>query len=211
MLDVNAVGKKLEIKRDNSGVVRVEGASVKDAANAAELRALLDTGLANRRTAETKMNTQSSRSHLIFSILVQNHVPATNTTTSGKITFVDLAGSERVARSGALNDNERLKEAAAINKSLSALGDVVSALTEGAAFVPYRNHKLTQLMADSLGGNAKCCMIVNVSPLAVDADETKSSLDYATRVKLVTNEASKSMETREIAKLKAEIAKLKGR
>ena len=93
-------------------------------------------------------------------------------------------------------------------QSLSALGDVVAALTTDTSFVPYRNHKLTQLMADSLGGNAKCCMIVNVSPLTLDSDETKSSLDYASRVKNVTNDASKSMETKEITKLKAVIAKL---
>jgi hypothetical protein len=80
---------------------------------------------------------------------------------------------------------DRLDEARAINKSLSALGDVVAALTAGESFVPYRNHKLTQLMSDSLGGNAKTLMVVNVSPLASDAAETKNSLDYASRVKQV--------------------------
>ena len=103
----------------------------------------------------------------------------------------------------------RLDEACAINKSLSALGDVVGALTSGDSFIPYRNHKLTQLMSDSLGGNAKTLMVVNVSPLASDAGETKSSLDYASRVKQVTNDNSRSFETREIQKLKAEIARLK--
>mmetsp|Transcript_13283 Transcript_13283/g.25466 ORF Transcript_13283/g.25466 Transcript_13283/m.25466 type:complete len:947 (+) Transcript_13283:144-2984(+) len=202
--------KKLDIKRDpSSGIVSVDGACVLAAENSEQLRTLLDKGLQSRKMASTKMNDQSSRSHLIFSILVQNYVPATNTTTTGKMTFVDLAGSERVARSGAVNDDQRLAEAKAINKSLSALGDVVAALTTNTSFIPYRNHKLTQLMADSLGGNAKCCMIVNVSPLKVDADETRNSLDYASRVKNVTNEASKSMETKEITKLKAIIEKLK--
>lgn len=76
-------------------------------------------------------------------------------------------------------------EAKAINKSLTALGDVVAALTAHDAHVPYRNSKLTQLMSDSLGGSAKTLMIVNVSPLASDASETRSSLDYALRVKQV--------------------------
>ena len=104
-----------------------------------------------RKVASTKMNDTSSRSHLVFSVIIQNHVPATNATTMGKMTFVDLPGSERVGRSGAINDETRLNEAKAINKSLSALGDVVQALTTTQQFVPYRNHKLTQLMADSLG------------------------------------------------------------
>lgn len=80
---------------------------------------------------------------------------------------------------------DRLDEARAINKSLSALGDVVGALTSNESFVPYRNHKLTQLMSDSLGGNAKTLMVVNISPLSSDASETKNSLEYATRVKQV--------------------------
>lgn len=81
--------------------------------------------------------------------------------------------------------NFLFSEARAINKSLSALGDVVAALTSGESFIPYRNHKLTELMRDSLGGNAKTLMVVNVSPLASDSVETRNSLEYATRVKQV--------------------------
>lgn len=86
---------------------------------------------------------------------------------------------------------ERLREAQSINKSLSALGDVISALSEGEKFIPYRNNKLTQLMQDSLGGNAKTLMFVNFSPADYNADETVTSLAYATRVKKITNNASK--------------------
>ena len=102
-----------------------------------------------------------------------------------------------------------LQEAQSINKSLSALGDVISALSSGQDFVPYRNNKLTMLMQDSLGGNAKTLMFVNISPADYNADETVISLTYAARVKLITNDASKNADNKEIARLKGIIAKLK--
>lgn len=95
-----------------------------------------------------------------------------------QLSFVDLAGSERVKKSGV--SGNQLKEAQGINKSLSALGDVISALSTGNQHVPYRNHKLTMLMSDSLGGNAKTLMFVNVSPVESNLDETYNSLTYVT-------------------------------
>ena len=95
-----------------------------------------------------------------------------------------MAGSERADKTGATD--ERLKEAQNINKSLSALGDVISALSTGEKFIPYRNNKLTLVMQDSLGGNAKTLMFVNLSPTAWNAQETLSSLVYATRAKQVS-------------------------
>lgn len=89
---------------------------------------------------------------------------------------MDLAGSERVKKSG--SSGSQLKEAQSINKSLSALGDVISALSSGGQHIPYRNHKLTMLMSDSLGGNAKTLMFVNVSPAESNLDETYNSLMY---------------------------------
>lgn len=91
-----------------------------------------------------------------------------------QLSFVDLAGSERVKKSG--SSGEQLKEAQSINKSLSALGDVISALATEEAHIPYRNHKLTMLMSDSLGGNAKTLMFVNISPAESNIDETYNSL-----------------------------------
>ena len=102
-----------------------------------------------------------------------------------------------------------IQEAQSINKSLSALGDVISALSSGQDFIPYRNNKLTMLMQDSLGGNAKTLMFVNISPADYNAEETVISLTYAARVKLITNDASKNADNKEIARLKGIIAKLK--
>jgi hypothetical protein len=164
------------------------------------------------------MNLHSSRSHLIFSILLKTTNHQTHTKTFGKVSstsmsfffffssqllfpllfliipqlsLVDLAGSERVSKSGATA--EQLKEAKSINKSLSALGDVISALANKDPFIPYRNNKLTQLLSDSMGGNAKTLMFCNVSPVDFNAEETLTSLNYATRVKSVTNDASKNV------------------
>lgn len=93
-----------------------------------------------------------------------------------QLSFVDLAGSERVKKSG--SSGNQLKEAQSINKSLSALGDVISALSSGSQHIPYRNHKLTMLMSDSLGGNAKTLMFVNVSPAESNLEESYNSLTY---------------------------------
>ena len=120
---------------------------------------------------------ESSRSHLVF-IIIENHDHTTGKTNVGKLTLVDLAGSERV--DGATKE---IKEAQSINQSLSALGDVISALSTGAKFIPYRNNKLTMLLADGLGGNAKTMMFVNLSPADYNADETQTALVYASRSK----------------------------
>ena len=128
----------------------------------------------------------------------------TGAVTKGKLSFVDLAGSERVKKSGAQGDT--LKEAQAINKSLSALGDVISALASEQQHIPYRNHKLTMLMSDSLGGNAKTLMFVNVSPTDGNVEETQNSLTYATRVRTIKNNMGKIVESKEVLELKQQIA-----
>lgn len=192
---------KLNIGADTeSGFITVKGVTICGAQSSAELRGIFEEGLKRRKTATTRCNIESSRSHLIFTVLLERLNVITGATTRSKTSFVDLAGSERTIRSGAVIDKERLNgnhhlplsltnhscaEAKAINKSLSALGDVISALTMKESFIPYRNHKLTELMRDSLGGNAKTLMIVNISPLKSDAKETLNTLDYAQRVKQV--------------------------
>ncbi|XP_060607664.1 nuclear anchorage protein 1-like [Ruditapes philippinarum] len=198
---------KLDIKKDKKGMVFIQGAIIKTAKNSKELFALFEEGSTNRHVASTKMNAESSRSHLVVGIVMEATNKNTGNVTKGKLSLVDLAGSERVGKTGA--GAEQLKEAMSINKSLSALGDVISALSSDQQFIPYRNNKLTMLMQDSLGGNAKTLMFVNISPADYNMDETVISLTYASRVKLITNDASKNADNKEIARLRNIIDKLK--
>jgi hypothetical protein len=116
---------------------------------------------------------------------------------------------QRVDKSGAMG--EMLKEAQSINKSLSALGDVIAALTTSSSHVPYRNHPLTMLMSDSIGGNAKTLMFVNCSPADYNVSESNSSLSFAARCKDVTNSgaAPPAQQVAQLNALKKELAKLK--
>ena len=198
---------KLVIKHDADGIVFVEGATVEAVTSAEELQSAIDHASKSRHVSATQMNSESSRSHLICALLIRTVNASTGKTLAGKLTLVDLAGSERVGKSGVTG--EGMEEAKSINKSLSALGDVISALTTGQKHIPYRNHKLTHLMSDSLGGNAKTLMFVNVSPADYNAAETESSLNYAKRVKQVENKAEKSVQSGEVAALKKQLASAK--
>lgn len=156
-----------------------------------EAAALMSAGLRQRVVAETKMNAASSRSHAVFSIVIKQSLTAYNESAavdrSSKIVLVDLAGSERASLTGATG--ERLQEANNINKSLSTLGDVIKALSEGNgrrdAFVPYRNSVLTFLLKDSLGGNSRTTMLATVSPSDSSFSETCSTLRYIERAKFI--------------------------
>merc|ERR1711981_634024 len=114
--------------------------------------------------------------------------------TFGKLLICDLTGSERIAKSEVTGQAQ--VEAIEINKSLTALGDVIEALTKNAKQIPYRNHKLTMVMQDSLGGSAKTLMFVNCSPSSSNLEETVNALKYATRAKKITNTAVKKEEKR---------------
>ncbi|EDQ90460.1 uncharacterized protein MONBRDRAFT_1417, partial [Monosiga brevicollis MX1] len=141
------------------------------------LQALAD-GDNNRHVASTKMNSHSSRSHLLLQIYTMGRDSVSGEITRGKLTLVDLAGSERVAKTDATG--QRLVEAAAINKSLSSLGQVFGSLRSGQGHVPYRNCKLTHILEDSLGGDAKTCVFVNVSPADSNLAETVGTLQFGT-------------------------------
>ncbi|CAE7669145.1 KIN14I [Symbiodinium microadriaticum] len=170
-----------------------QGVSERPITSPEQLKAVLAEGERRRHTAATAMNSSSSRSHLLLSIIVEATVKDTEQVIYGKITLCDLAGSERPKKSEV--SGEALKEAIEINKSLTALGDVIEALSKGSKTIPYRNHKLTMLMQDSLGGSAKTLM-----------HESMMSLKWATRAKQVTNDVKRNADSKEVARLKQVIA-----
>jgi hypothetical protein len=195
----------------SSGLVEVEGLTMEKVTNDTELLHVFNNGVNSRTSASTKMNVDSSRSHMVASIVVSLRHRRSGNIVRGKLTLVDLAGSERVSKSGATG--EQLKEAQSINKSLSALGDVIGALTSGSQHVPYRNNPLTMLMSDSIGGNAKSLMFVCCSPSDYNQRESQQSLDFAKRCRNVRNNAERSSTSTghltQIRQLKAELAKIK--
>ena len=171
---------KHEVKHDaRTGETSVTHAASIEVTSAREIDSLVRRAIAARTTRATKMNDHSSRSHMVFTLNLTG-VDASGAPRRGVLNLVDLAGSERLSRTGATGD--RLKEAQSINKSLSALGDVIAARAEKAAHVPYRNSKLTYLLQNALGGDAKTLMFANVSPVAESAQETLCSLRFAAKV-----------------------------
>lgn len=205
-----AAGLKITLaEHSHTGLVVVDGAETCLAESASDVMKIFAKGASRRTTSSTQMNAESSRSHLICCVTVRLTNRKSGVESFGKLTLVDLAGSERVDKSGATGD--QLKEAQSINKSLSALGDVIAALTSGTKHVPYRNHPLTMLMSDSLGGNAKTLMFVNASPADYNEKETVSSLNFAVRCKDITNAVSTGpgVQAAQMSALKKELAKMK--
>ena len=141
---------KLDIKHGKDGPY-VPGLSSHPVRSAEEVRDRFRQSQKNRATASTQMNDTSSRSHALLIVTVTGTNLSTGVQSRGKLNLIDLAGSERVAKSGALDDEDRFKEATNINKSLSSLGDVIHALGTKQKHIPYRNSKLTHLLQDSLG------------------------------------------------------------
>ncbi|KDO70475.1 hypothetical protein CISIN_1g003495mg [Citrus sinensis] len=180
--------KQLPLMEDGKGGVLVRGLEEEIVTSASEIFTLLERGSAKRRTAETLLNKQSSRSHSLFSITI--HIKEATPEGEelikcGKLNLVDLAGSENISRSGAREG--RAREAGEINKSLLTLGRVINALVEHLGHIPYRDSKLTRLLRDSLGGRTKTCIIATVSPAVHCLEETLSTLDYAHRAKNIKN------------------------
>lgn len=193
LVDLLVKGKalqKLNLRQDKAGLIIVEGLTEECCKDARELEIVLERGNQMRTVAATAMNSESSRSHLILIIKIVSVNRQTKEQITGKVLICDLAGSERLKKSQVTADNQ--KEAIEINKSLTALGDVIEALTKSQKQIPYRNHKLTQLMQDSIGGTAKTLMFVNCSPANSNLDETVNSLKYASRAKRITNNHRKS-------------------
>ncbi|XP_022139575.1 kinesin-like protein KIN-14F isoform X2 [Momordica charantia] len=173
-----------------------------------DVLSLMRIGQKNRAIGATALNERSSRSHSVLTVHVLGRDLVTGSILRGCLHLVDLAGSERVDKSEAVGD--RLKEAQHINRSLSALGDVISALAQKSAHIPYRNSKLTQLLQDSLGGQAKTFMFVHINPEVDSLGETISTLKFAERVASIELGAARcNKENGQIRELKDEISNLK--
>ncbi|XP_020590993.1 kinesin-like protein KIN-14I isoform X2 [Phalaenopsis equestris] len=200
LLPRNAKRLKLNIKKNSKGMVSIENITILEVSSFEELRTCILRGADQRHIAGNKIDGESSRSHLILSIIIESTNLRSQTLANGKFTFVDLASSERIKKTG--SSGNQLKEAQSINKSHSAFGDVISALCSEAQHVPYRNHKLTMLMSDALGGNAKTLMFVNVSPAESYLDESYHHLMFASRVRCILNNPSKNISSKELAHLK---------
>ncbi|XP_030914269.1 kinesin-like protein KIFC3 [Geospiza fortis] len=177
--------EKLEIKLcpDGSGQLYVPGLTEFRVQSVEDINKVFEFGHIKRVTECTNLNEHSSRSHALLIVTVRGLDRSTGLRTTGKLNLVDLAGSERVGRSGA--EGSRLREAQHINKSLSALGDVIYALRSRQGHVPFRNSKLTYLLQDSLSGDSKTLMMVQVSPAEKNTSETLCSLKFAERVRSV--------------------------
>uniref|UniRef100_A0A672N198 plus-end-directed kinesin ATPase n=1 Tax=Sinocyclocheilus grahami TaxID=75366 RepID=A0A672N198_SINGR len=183
-----------------------------------DIQDLMDSGNKARTVAATNMNETSSRSHAVFNIIFtqKRHDSDTENTSEkvSKISLVDLAGSERADSTGA--KGTRLKEGANINKSLTTLGKVISALAEVKkkkveSFIPYRDSVLTWLLRENLGGNSRTAMVAALSPADINYDETLSTLRYADRAKQIRCNAviNEDPNNRLVRELKEEVARLK--
>lgn len=205
--------ESLKIKEDPERGIYVQDLTQVICKTVPDLERLIEAGGKNRKVGETAMNKDSSRSHSIFTIYIETSEqgPTGDTTFKvGKMNLVDLAGSERQSKTQATG--ERLKEANQINLSLSALGNVISALVSGKSkHVPYRTSKLTRLLQDSLGGNTKTIMIAALSPADYNFEETLSTLRYASRAKNIQNKPTVNEDPKDalLKKYEDEIQQLK--
>ncbi|KAM6236361.1 kinesin-like protein KIF17 isoform 1-T1 [Spheniscus humboldti] len=205
--------QKLELKEHPEKGVYVKGLSLHAVHSVVQCERIMETGWRNRAVGYTLMNKDSSRSHSIFTVNMeiytvdeqgQDHLRA------AKLNLVDLAGSERQSKTGATG--ERLKEATKINLSLSALGNVISALVDSRCkHIPYRDSKLTRLLQDSLGGNTKTLMVACLSPADNNYDESLSTLRYANRAKNIKNKPCINEDPKDalLREYQEEIKKLK--
>ncbi|XP_057576065.1 kinesin-like protein KIF7 isoform X2 [Hippopotamus amphibius kiboko] len=199
LLEVGTASRDIQLREDDRGNVVLCGVKEVDVEGLDEVLSLLEMGNAARHTGATHLNRLSSRSHTVFTVTLEQRGrapsrlprPAAGQLLISKFHFVDLAGSERVLKTG--STGERLKESIQINSSLLALGNVISALGDPqrrGSHIPYRDSKITRILKDSLGGNAKTVMIACVSPSSSDFDETLNTLNYASRAQNIRNRAT---------------------
>ncbi|XP_029808156.1 kinesin-like protein KIF7 [Suricata suricatta] len=199
LLEAGTASRDIQLREDDRGNVVLCGVKEVAVEGLDEVLSLLEMGNAARHTGATHLNRLSSRSHTVFTVTLEQRGrapsrlprPPAGQLLVSKFHFVDLAGSERVLKTG--STGERLKESIQINSSLLALGNVISALGDPqrrGSHIPYRDSKITRILKDSLGGNAKTLMIACVSPSSSDFDETLNTLNYASRAQNIRNRAT---------------------
>ncbi|XP_049771850.1 kinesin-like protein KIF13B [Schistocerca cancellata] len=219
LLDPKTNKQSLKVREHNVLGPYVDGLSQLAVTSFQDIDNLMAEGNKSRTVAATNMNSESSRSHAVFSVVLTQTLTDAKSGVSGekvsRMSLVDLAGSERAVKTGAVGD--RLKEGSNINKSLTTLGLVISKLADQAMgknkdkFVPYRDSVLTWLLKDNLGGNSKTVMVATVSPAADNYEETLSTLRYADRAKRIVNHAvvNEDPNARIIRELRQEVEALK--
>ncbi|XP_069554207.1 kinesin-1 heavy chain-like [Brachyistius frenatus] len=191
LLDVSKTN--LSVHENKNRVPYVKGCTERFVCSPDEVMDAIDEGKNNRHVAVTNMNEHSSRSHSIFLINIKQENTQTEQKLTGKLYLVDLAGSEKVGKTGA--EGTVLDEAKMINKSLSSLGNVISALAEGSkSYVPYRDSKMTRILQDSLGGNCRTTMVICCSPSAFNDAETRTTLLFGQRAKTIKNTVCLNVE-----------------
>lgn len=204
---LNPMNDNLPIHENKVQGVYVKGILEVSVASVEEVFDAMRIGQQSRVVASTGMNAESSRSHSIFVLQIQQKNSKTGSTKTGKLSLVDLAGSEKVGKTGATG--QTLEEAKKINKSLSALGMVINALTDGkSSHIPYRDSKLTRILQESLGGNSRTTLIINCSPSSFNESETISTLRFGMRAKSIKNKAKINSEVSP-AELKSMLRKAK--
>ncbi|ORZ02025.1 kinesin heavy chain [Lobosporangium transversale] len=190
---LNPVNDNLPIHEEKNRGVYVKGLFEVYVSSIAEIHEVMRRGGNSRMVAYTNMNAESSRSHSIFVVTISQKNLLDGSVKSGKLYLVDLAGSEKVGKTGA--SGQTLEEAKKINKSLSALGMVINALTDGkSTHIPYRDSKLTRILQESLGGNSRTTLIINCSPSSYNDAETVGTLRFGTRAKSIKNKAKVNQE-----------------
>ncbi|XP_041360770.1 kinesin-like protein KIF13A isoform X2 [Gigantopelta aegis] len=219
LLDLKGNKQNLKVREHNILGPYVDGLSTLVVSSFEDIETLMSEGNKSRTVAATNMNSESSRSHAVFNIILTQTLVDDASGICGekvsKLSLVDLAGSERAQKTGAVG--ERLKEGSNINKSLTTLGLVISALADRSGsknkgkFVPYRDSVLTWLLKDNLGGNSKTVMVATISPAADNYEETLSTLRYADRAKRIVNHAvvNEDPNARIIRELREEVEALR--
>lgn len=200
---LNPKKQNLQVRKDPQQGIVIRDCTEVYVSNPAEMFDVMKAGSTNRSVAATRMNARSSRSHSLFICTIMQKDTKSGTAKMGKLYCIDLAGSEKTGKTNATG--QTLEEAKMINKSLSALGNVINALTEAGKgkHIPYRDSKLTSILQQSLGGNSLTCLIITISMSEYNARESLSTMRFGNRAKSIKNQVHANVErsAKELQKL----------